>query len=472
MSVTSPGGHVHVTVGTSTATAMATPTPAPDTGEPQLSVRFTTQLEHLSVTDAPIQLPTRLSRAGLSEVVNHLLATLDSSHVPRPFDFLLNNELVRGPLGEALARHGLSGEAVATLEYVECLPPPRPERSCAHEDWVGGLAAHPSGGNLALAACYNHAVYVWDAHGHRLAELAGHTAAVKAVTWLRGASQQEGQQVLRAASASKDHTVRTWRMVVKPSAEAPTVEAACEASLTGHASSVESIASNPKGDMLCSGAWDGSIHLWSTPPIDGAEANGASTRASKRAKVKADVPTPTAAPPAELSPVASLSGHQGSVNALCWPTATLAYSGSWDGTLREWSIETESTTATLAGQPAILDIDVSLMASLIASAHTDHTLRVWDSRLQQAALRLKLTHPGWVSGVRWCPHQSHLLASTCYDGCVRLWDVRSSIPLHEIKSHEGGKALCVDWDGPERILSGGSDAALRMATIALPGGAS
>ena len=112
------------------------------------------------------------------------------------------------------------------------------------------------------------------------------------------------------------------------------------------------------------------------------------------------------------------------------------------------------------------------MASLIASAHTDHTLRVWDSRLQQAALRLKLTHPGWVSGVRWCPHQSHLLASTCYDGCVRLWDVRSSIPLHEIKSHEGGKALCVDWDGPERILSGGSDAALRMATIALPGGAS
>ena len=52
-----------------------------DASEPQLSVRFTTQLEALRVTDAPIQIPTRLTRAGLSEVVNHLLAATDGAHV-------------------------------------------------------------------------------------------------------------------------------------------------------------------------------------------------------------------------------------------------------------------------------------------------------------------------------------------------------------------------------------------------------
>ena len=42
--------------------------------EPQVQVRFTTKLEaRFRVTEAPIQLPTRLTRHGLSVVINHLL---------------------------------------------------------------------------------------------------------------------------------------------------------------------------------------------------------------------------------------------------------------------------------------------------------------------------------------------------------------------------------------------------------------
>ena len=71
-------------------------------------------------------------------------------------------------------------------------------------------------------------------------------------------------------------------------------------------------------------------------------------------------------------------------------------------------------------QPLTISNSAGLYA-LIASAHTDHTLRVWDARLQQAACKLQLAHPGWVAAVRWCPHSPHLLASACYDGRVRLW---------------------------------------------------
>ena len=449
--------------------------------EPQLSVRFTTQLEALRVTDAPIQLPTRLTRAGLSEVVNHLITAQDGSHAARPFDFLLEGVLVRGSLGQALAKQGMTGEVVATLEYVECLPPPQPEQSCAHEDWIGGLAAHPGGARLLLSACFNNSAYVWNADGHRLAELTGHTAAVKAVAWLRGGSAGDAadapasaSQVLRAASGSKDHTVRTWRMSINGSGNGSAGRAVtsseCEACLVGHAASVESLATNPAGEMLCSGAWDGSVLVWNTAAAAGL-ANSADAAAdeqpSKRAKAKKGAAA-SAAPPAEVTPVLTLYGHQGSVSALCWPTAALVYSGSWDGTIREWQVESETCSATLAGQPAILSLDVSLAATLIASAHTDHTLRLWDSRLQQAALRLKLPHPGWVSGVKWCPNSAHLLATSCYDGSVRIWDVRSTIPLHEMRAHDGGKALCIEWDGAERLVSGGSDAQLKTATLALP----
>lgn len=460
----------------------------PTAEEASLSVRFTTQLPQLKATDAAIQLPIRLSRAGLSEVVNHLITAENGEHTVRPFDFLLDGVLIRGSLGQAAAKAGLTGEAIVQLEYVECMPPPTMEESFAHEDWIGGLTAHPGGARLLLAACYNGSAYVWDSDGTRLAELPGHAAAVKSVAWLRGASSGESNgggapQVLRAASGSKDHVVRTWRLSVEGASGgsggsgkkaaggggARKVTAECEACLVGHSASVESLAANPAGDTLVSGAWDGSINVWSV--ADAAGAAGGADPASKRAKGKRGEATPAAAPAPELHPAVTLNGHQGAVHALCWPTAGLLYSGGWDGTIREWQVETESITATLAGQPAVMSIDVSLAAALIASAHTDHTLRLWDSRLQQAALRLQLPHPNWVSEVAWCPHAQHLLASACYDGTVRLWDVRSNIPLHELKAHPNNKALCVAWDGPERLASGGSDAQIRTASVAALAGA-
>ena len=69
-----------------------------------------------------------------------------------------------------------------------------------------------------------------------------------------GSSAPAGE--LCAATASKDHTLRTWRV-------SPNGSSVCEAALVGHTSSAEALAANPTGDRLCSGAWDGSMLLWS-----------------------------------------------------------------------------------------------------------------------------------------------------------------------------------------------------------------
>lgn len=68
---------------------------------PPSQISFTTQLEdELRVSSAPLVVPARLSRQGLSEVVNHLLGVSK----PRPFDFLVVGTLLRSSLSKALSR--------------------------------------------------------------------------------------------------------------------------------------------------------------------------------------------------------------------------------------------------------------------------------------------------------------------------------------------------------------------------------
>jgi WD40 repeat protein len=207
--------------------------------------------------------------------------------------------------------------------------------------------------------------------------------------------------------------------------------------------------------LFCSGGWDTTLLVWRA---DGGEAPAAPQ--PKRAKKAAQ-----AAPPLQLEPVARLSGHTDVVSSVVWPTAALAYSTSWDGAIREWDIEAERCTTTLATQRAAVAVDVSMGASTIATGHCDHLVRVWDARMQTSAPALTLQHKAWVSGVAWSPCQTTLLASSCYDGTVRLWDTRSTVPLHDLPPH-GDKALCVAWDGAEQLVSGGADGQLRRAEVA------
>ena len=46
---------------------------------------------------------------------------------------------------------------------------------------------------------------------------------------------------------------------------------------------------------------------------------------------------------------------------------------------------------------------------------------------------------------------------------MKLWDIRSTLPLHSARAHEG-KALCCGWQD-ERIISGGSDGAVKTFVV-------
>ena len=94
----------------------------------QVQVTFVTTSSSYVVTDAPITVPTKLRRYGLSEVINHLLgrtglSSVDSFKQPQasdclvacsslekliPFDFLIKGEFLRTSIQKYLDEKELS----------------------------------------------------------------------------------------------------------------------------------------------------------------------------------------------------------------------------------------------------------------------------------------------------------------------------------------------------------------------------
>ncbi len=65
----------------------------------------------------------------------HVPAPRSLADPARPFDFIIDGELVRKSLEKHLLEHEISPEAVLEVEYVPAMAPPEPKSSIPHDDW-------------------------------------------------------------------------------------------------------------------------------------------------------------------------------------------------------------------------------------------------------------------------------------------------------------------------------------------------
>ncbi|KIZ06505.1 hypothetical protein MNEG_1452 [Monoraphidium neglectum] len=338
--------------------------------ESQVLVRFFTKLpQELQVPDTEVAVPSSLKRYGLSQVINHLLA-LDP---PRPFDFLIDGELLRKSLAQHLLDHGLS----------------------------------PTG------------VYGFAGQGSCLASFAAHPGGVTAAAWLPAA---QGSLML---TAGKDAAVHLWQLPAAAGAtgadskikagfaavDGPTLVSSC----LGHSDTVAALATNHAGDLAATGGWDGKL--------------------------------------------------------LLWQTGGLLASGGWDHSVRLWDVVSGRAVATYNGSKAVYAVAAAPVGSsgVLVFGGADTCIRVWDSRARGEALSVKGYAAGdsWLAGLAWRPEggggtgSEHHVAGVSHDGSMRMWDLRTSVPLGTVKQH-ANKALAVTWWGPHTIASGGADCKLQL----------
>lgn len=158
-----------------------------------------------------------------------------------------------------------------------------------------------------------------------------------------------------------------------------------------------------------------------------------------------------------------LEGHDKGVTsvAVC-PTGKLLASGSWDGRILVRETITFEVLYTLQHPESVLSVDFPLQGMLLASGSEDSVVRLWDEEDGFRTFSALDGHTGGVSCVAFSPDAS-LLASASNDCSLRIWNVAMRQTMHHFEGNPMASVKTVAWSPlGEYVVSGSFDGTVRL----------
>ena len=171
------------------------------------------------------------------------------------------------------------------------------------------------------------------------------------------------------------------------------------------------------------------------------------------------------AAPAVIPPQTRLArefaGHMSMVRAVAFlPDGRRALSGSWDGTMRLWDLNTGKELRRFNGHTrGVNDLAVPPDGRRAVTASGDTTAAVWDLESGRLLRRFE-RHSGFVECVAVSPDGQRALTGSA-DRSARLWDLETGAELRTLIGHTAGvRSVAFLPDG--RLLTGGEDRTVRL----------
>jgi len=207
--------------------------------------------------------------------------------------------------------------------------------------------------------------------------------------------------------------------------------------LSGHGDWVTSIATTAEDpNLILSSSRDKTVMVWTLTGASGSDEYGYARRA--------------------------LRGHNHFVSDVVISSdGQFALSGSWDGTLRLWEINSGKTTRRFVGHDKdVLSVAFSVDNRQILSGSRDKTIKIWNT-LGECKYTISSSengHDEWVSCVRFSPSQTVPLIVSCgWDRRVKVWGLSDFKFRQDLIGHTGYlNTVCVSPDG-SLCASGGKD---------------
>jgi WD40 repeat protein len=159
---------------------------------------------------------------------------------------------------------------------------------------------------------------------------------------------------------------------------------------------------------------------------------------------------------------ATLKGHEDFVYSVAFmPDGRLLASGSRDGMVKLWDVQTKKEVATLGGhENSVTSVSFTADGRILASASWDKTVRLWDVLTKQELATFK-GHEDAVCSVAFTA-DGRLMATGSRDKTVKLWDVQTKLELATLKGHDD-VVYSVAFSSDNRLLaSGGRDDTVRL----------
>ena len=342
-------------------------------------------------------------------------------------------------------------------------PIPELRRFTGHSLSISSVVFSPEG-RTALSGSGDNTVRLWNvATGRELRRFKGHFGCVQSVAFA-----PDGQ---RALSGSYDNTLILWDVARGVALEQfhgltgrePSVfftsggwripPGHADAVNWGYADRIKSVAFLPDGSRALSGSETGIVRLWELDASRRLRQFSGHTGGLGRQQ-----------PLAPLAPreIRRFLGHTGPAQAVAAsPDGKLALSGSFDGTVRLWDMESGKELRRFAGHDGqwVLHVAFSPDGRQALSSGADNAVRLWDVATGQEVSRFT-GHTDRVECAVFSPEGGRIL-SAAFDGTARLWDTDGSLRAI-LRGHKGPVlAAAISPDG-HVALTGGDDTTIRL----------
>merc|ERR1719514_1259 len=217
---------------------------------------------------------------------------------------------------------------------------------------------------------------------------------------------------------------------------------AMRGTLEGHAGWVTSIATtNENPDMILSASRDKTVMVWQLTREDGSYGY----------------------------PKKALRGHGHFVQDVKISSdGQFALSGSWDGTLRLWDLNTGNTTRRFIGHSKdVLSVAFSVDNRQIVSGSRDKTVKLWNTLDECKYTIQEDGHTERASCVRFSPSAANPLIVSCgWDKLVKVWNLTNCKLRTNLVGHTGYlNTVTVSPDG-SLCASGGKDGVAMLWDLA------
>jgi len=153
--------------------------------------------------------------------------------------------------------------------------------------------------------------------------------------------------------------------------------------------------------------------------------------------------------------------HSNKVNCVCFCLdGKRAISGSYDGTLALWDVESGKRIRAFGGVLAgATSLCLSPDGKQVISGSDDKTLSLWDVETGKRIRTFK-GHSDDVRSVCFSPDGKRVISGSA-DKTLALWDVESGNRIHAFAGRSGVTSVCFSPDG-KRVISGAYDDTLSL----------